>query len=172
MTSSPDIGAEWTSFADLPEDARVSGMRARFQTIATQPDDSRVAAVKALLDAELALDDQRLATLTQGRYRAWIGMDADTVVAISECIADVRNQMTGPQAMRSITAGQTAATALSAEEIVTLAALAPSFRDALPNEMRDAMEAIAQRDRDESSPAGTAGADSRPDVSFWKFWAR
>jgi len=171
MTSSQDIVTEWVGFANVADDARVSGMRARLEAIAGQPEDRRVASIKSLLDAELALDDRALSTLTRGRYRAWIGMDADTVAAISECIAEARSQLTGPQAMRSITAGQTAAASLTAEEVATLSELAPSFRDALPNEMREAMEAVARRERDEAA-ATDATTTTKRDVPFWKFWAR
>ena len=173
MTSPQEITAEWIGFADVADDERVSGIRARLEAIAGQPEDSRVAAIRSLLDAELALDDHALNILTQGRYRAWIGMEADTVAAISECIAEARGHMTGPQAMRSIMAGQTAAAALTAGEIATLVELAPSFRDALPNEMREAMEAVARHERDEVAAADAAtDQTTKPDVPFWKFWAR
>ena len=77
--------------------------------------------------------------------------------------------------MRSIMAGQTAAAALTADEITTLVDLAPSFRDALPNEMREAMEAVARRERDEAAATDTAtdtATTTKRDGPFWKFWAR
>ncbi len=78
--------------------------------------------------------------------------------------------MTGQQAMRSTTADQTAAATLTADEIATLSELAPSFRDALPAEMREAMETVARREREAEQGEPPSRAKGKP--PFWKFWER
>lgn len=109
-------------------------------------------------------------TLTAGRFRAWVGMEAAPVAALSADIQKARAQMTGQQAMRSTTADQAAAARLTAEEVATLSALAPSFRDALPAELRESMETVARRER-EAEP-GEPPARPERKAPFWKFWQR
>ncbi len=73
MTTDEDIAAEWVGFADTPENDRVSGMRTRLNVLAAESEEARIATLKAILAAELALDNARLETPTIGRFRAWGG---------------------------------------------------------------------------------------------------
>lgn len=167
-TSATDPDRSWTDLAQLGDAEIVAAMRDRMSQLAAMPSaDARDEAIRTLVQAEADLDDATLRRMTLSRFRAWLTMPASSVETISAGIIQARGDLSGPVAMRSTGAAQTAARDLSSDECVKLLELAPSFQHALPREMQEMVESTAHREAE-----ATAAAKPAAPKPWWQFWAR
>jgi hypothetical protein len=158
-----DAGADptWGALAETDEQSRESQVLARYTELAALPEEGRRRRLRAMMEAEYALSDQSLRTMTMARLRAFLSMDEAAVQAITGSLDGVMKEMSGQAAMRRVALVQTLAQEFTPEEQAHLRAMMPTvFGD------RAAAPAGS------ASGAAPAPAATRPAKPWWAFWRK
>jgi hypothetical protein len=165
MTTDADAQG-WAGLSALDAPAREQAMRDRFSELLELSSDERIAAEEEMLLAEEALESAEHGAMTLSRLRAWMGFEADQIELLVSGREEARERIPGSAAMRSVMGLQSVIQQLSAEEMSRLIEAAPSIRKALPAEVLDSLDALAQHD--EIAEVTT----ERPSSPWWQFWRR
>jgi hypothetical protein len=166
VATDPDT-ADWAALSALDEASREQAMRSRFRELLALSPDERIAAEQDMLIAEESLETQEHGAMTLSRLRAWMSFDAAEIEALVAGRETAREQIPGSAAMRSVMGLQSVIQQLSAEEISRLIEAAPSMRKALPAEVLDSLDALAQHDQ----PLDQVPEESAQS-KWWQFWRR
>ena len=124
---------QWAALADLDSDEeRQDAIRLHLTALAECPPAARDEGVRRLLLAEGTRSAIKQQLLVLGRFRAWLTMPPDAVVALAASIEGARMTLGGPAAMGSAKADRRAGRELSVDDAARLVAMLPGFRDQLP----------------------------------------
>jgi hypothetical protein len=154
----------WGPLAETDEQSRAAQVEARYSEIAALPEEERRRRLRAMMEAEYALSDQSLRTMTMARLRAFLSMDEAAVQAIVGSLDTVMKQMSGQAAMRRVALVQTLAQEFTPEEQHHL-------RTAMPGVFGDRPTAMGGAAGAASAPAPAPGA-TRAARPWWAFWRK
>lgn len=146
----------WEALVDASEEERRAEMTRRYLELDDLPEEERLSRMVALVDAEYALPDDRLRTLTRSRFAVWVALDPETARRVAASYDSAMLQMSSSQAMRWVAMTQTLIKEFPREERALLLVLHPDASGGL----REALSA----DRLELK---TPAASEAPASKWW-----
>lgn len=161
MAGGTEAATMWSGLSGTPESDRVGPMCDLLRGVMSLPETERTSTLRAMVQAEYALDDAALHSFTASRLRAWLRLaaeDMELARSLSRSWDQVFDGMPAQTAMRRATVVQTVARSeLSAEEVGVLFEFIPSIVRQIPR----APSKLAQR---------VPEAPPERDAPWWKFW--
>ena len=152
---------DWVALAEADEPARAEAMAEGFQQLLAVSEDERVGYFEEMLRAEHELLDEAHLRLTLSRLMTWVRLRPEAIATLATSLDVARERLPGPMAMRSIAGLQSVLRDMSHDNVAQLIEAAPSFRVALPPEMREAFEVATHQE--EATPGRTRRR-------FWRVW--
>ena len=156
----------WSALADLDSTTARSQMTERFRVLVKLPADQQQEKLRAMIEAEYALDEPRLLEFTARRLRSLVDLGLDDGKIVVEGYNNAFRNVPGDMAMRRVSVVQTVAREMSSEELDELQHIMPSLLSQIPS-MRT--HTAAEAGTTKGSATNGAGAPKKP---AWKFWQR
>lgn len=159
MVTGSSIAERWVSLADVPDGERVDRMKTLLGEVVPLEQGERLQTIEGMVQAEYALDDERLRPFTVSRLRAWLAIadeNMEDALALARGYDAAFDHLGAAMAMRRSTMVQTVARQdLQPAEVTGLFDLIPSIVRQVPR----AIPETRHYDKPEEK--------KKP---FWKFW--